>query len=241
MVFELFVIVAGTFVAGLLHGGVGFGFGLIAVSLLSLALDVKEASIVLVLGGLGLNASLLLRLRTHFHPGRITPFLVAAVVGVPLGVLFLVQADTLFLTRFLGLLLLISAVQRIIPHLAKHRWHPVTLGIPSGLFAGSLAGAFGTGGPPAIAFVASQNFDRLRWAASMQAFFGITALTRLASLTVGGVLDQRLLLLSLAGAAGAVAGGTVGLTLLRRMSPKTSKFLIAAMLFALGAWFLLKN
>ncbi len=237
---ELLVIVAGTFIAGLLHGGVGFGFGLIAVSLLSLALDVKEASIVLVLGTLGLNASLFVRLRKHFLPDRVAPFLVAAVAGVPLGVLFLVKADSHFLTRFLGILLLVSAVQRLVPHLARHRWPPLSLGIPSGLLAGALAGAFGTGGPPAIAFVASQNFDRLRWAATMQAFFGLSAVTRLITLTTGGVFDQRLLLLSLTGAAGAVAGGFFGLAMLRRMSPATSKSLIAILLLALAACFLLQ-
>jgi uncharacterized protein len=235
---EAAIILAVTFIAALLHGGVGFGFGLVAVALLSIGLDVKEASVVLVLGGLSLNISMFLQLRRHFRLERITPFLIAAIVAVPLGVLFLVKADTLVLTRFLGVLLIVSAIQRLIPHLAKHRWHPLALGIPTGLLSGALAGAFGTGGPPAIAFVASQDFDRFRMAATLQAAFGISALVRIASLSAGGVLDQRLLLLSMSGVVGALAGGSIGLALLNRISAKTSKRLIASVLLMLGVWFL---
>jgi uncharacterized membrane protein YfcA len=232
------VIFAICLLSGALQAAVGFGFGLVAVALLSLVFEIKEAAVLLVLAGLSLNLYVLYRLRAHFRFERMLPFLVAAVVGVPVGVIFLVHADVVLLKQVLGGLLLLSCLQRAIPHLSGHRWDPVAIGVPCGLFSGALAGAFGTGGPPAVAYVASQNFDKFRWVATMQAVFGITALIRLFTLGAGGMLSMRLVGLSACGALGAVLGARWGLLLLKRISPPRLKWAVTILLLLLGVHFL---
>ena len=230
----IFLIFGICLLSGALQASVGFGFGLLAVALLSLFFDIKEAAILLVLSGLSLNLYVFYRLREHFRVERMVPFLVAAMIGVPLGVFFLVKADAVLLKQVLGGLLLLSGIQRLIPHLARHRWHPVAAGVPCGLFSGALAGAFGTGGPPAVAYVASQNFEKFRWVATMQAAFGISALIRLFTLGVGGILTWNVIALSACGAMGAILGARCGLYVLQRIPSTILKWSVTVVLFILG-------
>lgn len=224
--------------AGALQAAVGFGFGLMAVALLSLVFDIKYAAILLVLAGLSLNLYVFYRLREHFRFERMIPFLVASVIGVPFGVYFLVLADAVLLKQILGGLLILSGMQRLIPHLSRHRWHPLAAGVPCGLFTGALAGAFGTGGPPAVAYVASQNFEKYRWVATMQAVFGITSLIRLFTLSFGGVLTWNLLVLSACGGLGALVGARCGLSVLSQLPAVALKWAVTVLLFILGLRFL---
>jgi len=237
---EIFIFIfAICLVSGALQAAVGFGFGLVAVALLSLLIDVKDASVILVLGGLSLNVYVFFRLRDHFSFERMIPFIIASIIGVPFGVVLLVEADAELLRQVLGILILMSCFQRVIPHLAKHRWHPVAAGIPLGALSGALAGAFGTGGPPAVAYVASQHFDKFRWVVTMQAVLGISAVVRLLTLSAGGVLSANLLGLSACGAVGAVLGARWGLCVLKRIPPLYLQWTITFTLLVLGLRFLL--
>jgi uncharacterized membrane protein YfcA len=225
--------------AGTLQAVIGFGFGLVAIALLAFFFDIKEASILLVIAGLSLSCYIFFRLRSHFKLDRMQFFIAAAIVGVPLGVFFLISADPVFLKRILGGLLVLSGIQRLIPYLAKHRWHPTFAGLACGLFTGALSGAFGTGGPPAVVFVASQQFDKYRWMATLQVVFALTAVMRLITLSGSGVLNQHQLLLSAWGGLCAVIGGRWGLHILTYFSADHLKWLVTIMLFILGMQFLL--
>jgi len=196
---------------------------------------------VLIFGGLALSLQIFMQLREHFRLVGIRPFLVATIISVPLGVVFLARVDSQLFARFLGLLLIVSALQRSVPHLARHRWHPVYLGIPAGLLTGSLTGAFGTPGPSAIAFMVTQQFDRFRFSATLQGVFLLAALIRLVSLIVSGEMTLHLTLLSLIGILGALSGGFIGMFFLSRMSKRVSSLLVVILLFALGMWFLVSG
>ena len=89
------------------------------------------------------------------------------VVSAPFGVLFLARAEPTILNLVLGAILIVSALQGMIPKLGKKRRHPVYVGVPCVLLSGALTGAFGTGAPPLVAFVSTQGYDRLRYAATV--------------------------------------------------------------------------
>jgi uncharacterized protein len=227
------------FVSGIVQGAAGFGFGLVSIALMSLVVDVKEASVMLALSALSINVYIFCRLHRWFRFDRVKTMMVCSLLGVPLGVMFLVRADVLWLLRILGVLLLMSAVQNVFPLFARLRWHPIFAGAPSGALTGALAGAFGTGGPPAVAYIAGQNFDKLRFAATMQAVLGISAILRIGCLGFEGLLTQRVLAISAAGIVFAIAGAWIGLRILHRLPERALKTLVAALLALLGFKYLL--
>ncbi len=224
--------------AGLLQGAVGFGFGLVAVALLSLVFDIRAASIMLAPASLAMNLYILVRLRGHLALARVVPMLVATVLGVPLGVWFLLRANPVVLHRVLGAILLIVVIQGLVPMLARKRWHPVYLGVPCGLFSGMMAGAFASGGPPAVAYVVSQRFDRYRYAATLQVVFATSAIIRIVLLGFGGIFTRQSLALAAAGTVCAIAGAWGGLHLLRLQSDRRVKACVLVLLALLATKFL---
>ena len=230
------LILLGIFIiAGMVQGAAGFGFGLVAVALMSLLVDVRDASVMLAPSTLAMNLYILLRLREHFTFDRIFPLLVAAVVGVPLGIWFLLQARVAAIDLALGILLLLAVVQGLIPVFNQKRWHPVFMGIPCGLLSGILAGAFASGGPPAVAYVVSQKFTRFRHSATLQVIFLVSSSVRILILGAGGLFTQHMLAFSVAGMACAIAGAWIGLHLLHVQSDCSVRygvlFLLAALAF----------
>jgi uncharacterized membrane protein YfcA len=236
---QLVVVAAVLAAAGAVQGAAGFGFGLVAVSVLGGVLPLKQASVMLVLASLSMNVYIFVRLRGHFAFRRMAWMLVGAVIGVPVGVRLLVEADEPLLRRLLGVVLLLTVAQRFVPWIRKKRWHPVWIGGPCGLFSGALSGAFATGGPPAVAYVQSQGFDRFRYAASVQVPLAVAAAVRVGCLGAAGLFTPQLLAVSALGAGCAVGGSWLGLHALKRLPDNVVRGVVLAMLFLLGVRYVL--
>ena len=235
---EVTGIFAALLLAGAVQGAAGFGFGLVAIALLSSVIEIKDASIILVLGSLSMNIFIFWRLRRHFHFDRVWPMMLSTLVGVPLGVWFLVKADPELLRRVLGVVLLLSVAQSFVPRVGKKRWHPFYLGVPCGVFSGALSGAFATGGPPVVVYVSKQGFDRFRYVATLQVVLGTSALARILCLGVSGLFVRRLVFLSVGGIVCGVTGAWLGLMVLKRIPEKAMKITIFVLLVLLGIRYL---
>ncbi|MDD2478270.1 MAG: sulfite exporter TauE/SafE family protein [Victivallaceae bacterium] len=172
--------------AGIIQGTSGFGFGLVALGLISLLINIKDASIMLAVAGFSINLILLWRLRKYYKTDRMLPVIVSAAIGAPFGVMFLLDCNVEIIRKLLGIILFITLLQRINPCLSGKRWDPFWLGIPAGFLGGALSGAFGTGGPPVVAYTASQDFEKHRYVACVQAVLGIGAISRIIFLSING-------------------------------------------------------
>ena len=228
-------LLAATLLAGFVQGSIGFGYGLMILSLTGWWLGVRDAAIVTAPAALGVNLFLAWRLRKHFRWERTWPVFVAVVVGAPLGVLFLARSDPRWLNLALGILLLATVAQKLWTHTAKHRWPPVAAGGPVGLLSGALSGAFGTGGPPLVAYVSSQRFDRLRYVATVQMLLALGNAVRIEEQVRRGLLTVDRLPAAGAAVAVSVAGALLGLKLLHRLPEKRLSQIVLVFLFAIGA------
>jgi uncharacterized protein len=217
-------------IAGVVQGSTGFGFGLVAIALLSLFMEVKDASVMLAIAGFLINVSVLWRLRRYFSLQRMIPILLATIVGVPLGVFFLLYADKQLIRLFLGIIMLVVVIQRLSGRHSTKRWHPYYLGIPCGLLAGAMAGALGIGGPPAVAYTASQDFNRFRYVANVQMVLAVGAVARIISLGVGNAFTCGIIVISVIGGLGAVVGASYGIYLLKRIPDAKLKRIITLLL-----------
>jgi uncharacterized protein len=237
---EISAILLIIFLAGIVQGSTGFGSGMVAVALLSFIMNIKDATLMLLLSGLMLNGYILLRLRKHFQWERVWPMYVSMVPGTILGVLLLVKAPPHILEAILGVVLLGAVIQQLIPRLASKPWHPLYLGIPCGLFAGGLQGALGTGGPPLVAYTASQRFDRYRYSASIQMVMGSATMLRIIGVaSEGTMLNTRTMLLNVGGILFVLAGAWVGLHVFKRLPAKVLRAATLILLFILSIKYLI--
>ena len=179
--------------AGFVHGLGGFGFGLVAMALLPTLMRLHEAVAVVVLLTVIVVGVTFIQMRAHYSWREGLWFVVGSCVGTPLGVLFLIKMDEIFLRHFLGGVMVLLAFNELIIFRKKGAPIPSSLAFPIGLVSGSLSGAFNMGGPPAIAYAYAQPWNKEQVMALLQVVFGASIAVRLAMLGSTGLLNAQLL------------------------------------------------
>lgn len=183
--------------AGFTQGMTGFGFGLVAMPLLLMLMNLKEAAALTVLLNLLVCGMTFFSTRNHYSFRQGLGLVAGTCLGVPVGVYALVRLDEILLLRVLGAAMVLMSANELI--LARGRAIHVSprLGLPFGLLSGGLSGAFGMGGPPAVAFAYSQPWSKEQIVALLQVVFGLSAVLRLLLLGSAGLLARPLLLTGL--------------------------------------------
>jgi hypothetical protein len=214
----LLVAVFGVFAAALLRGFTGFGFGIAAVPLLSLALPpAKVVPFVVVLqvivgvGGLR-EAWPLCDWRAV---GGLSPGLV---VGIPIGLAVLTAfgPDPVRLAIgcvILGSVLLLWRGLRLPPRPSR----VVTAAV--GLTAGVMSGLASMGGPPIVVYLLALSHGAAVVRASSIVYFMISALVSLSLMSLRGLVDREILLWSAASVPLLMAGTYMGNWGFRRSRP----------------------
>jgi uncharacterized protein len=83
--FDLVLFVAGTFAAAFVTGLAGFAFGIVAAAIWLHVLSPTQATVLIVAFGLIVQGVSVWKLRQAIKWGRLTPFLIGGVIGVPIG------------------------------------------------------------------------------------------------------------------------------------------------------------
>lgn len=219
--------------AGFTQGVAGFGFGLLAIPLLSLFIDIKTAVPLCNLLGVLITAFLSLRLRKHIDRRKIFPLMFGCIPGVVVGTLVLKNTPTELLSVFMGVMLITYGLYRLTgnkqPRSIDPRWAYV-----AGFFTGAISSAFSAGGPPTIIYATLRGWDKNEIKATLSGFFltvGLTVITAhaLTGLTTGLVLHYFLL------SAPVVIGGVfIGSLLYDRIDTGAFLKLLMYLLLAMG-------
>ncbi len=83
----------GGFLGGVATGAAGFAYGVVATAIWLHAISPLHAAMLVVSGGLIIQSSLVFKMRRTMDWPRLAPFLIAGLVGVPIGVALVVKAD----------------------------------------------------------------------------------------------------------------------------------------------------
>lgn len=184
-------------VAGFTQGVTGFGFGLLAIPLLSLFIDIKTAVPLCSLLGILITTFLSLRLRRHIDRRKILPLLCGCIPGVAVGTLVLKKAPTELLSVLMGVMLIAYTLYRMTGKRQPRGIHP-RWAYAAGFFTGAVSSAFSAGGPPTIIYATLRGWNKNEIKATLSGFFltgGLTVVTAhaLTGLTTGLVLHYFLL------------------------------------------------
>ena len=89
----LSIVWLGGFLGGVASGAAGFAYGVVATAIWLHAISPLHATILVVSGGLIIQSSLVFKMRRALDWPRLAPFLIAGLIGVPIGVALVVKTD----------------------------------------------------------------------------------------------------------------------------------------------------
>jgi uncharacterized protein len=211
------------FLATLIRSSLGFGEALVAVPLLALRTPVSVAAPLAVLVSILVAGVVVVQdwRRIEFRSAR--GLVLAALLGIPLGVLLLAKADDHVVRLILGLVIIAFSLNALAFGGRRrlegdHAGWLVVLGFLSGI----LGGAYGMNGPPLAVYGALRRWTPQQFRATLQGYFLPVSLVGLAGYLWVGLWDAavtRYFLWSLPGVAVAIV---LGRALNRRM--RTDRF-----------------
>src|SRR5215472_3623144 len=123
-ILDLLLFAAGTFAAALVTGVAGFAFGIVAAAVWLHFLSPAHATALIVAYGLIVQGISVWKLRRSIQLARLLPFLLGAVIGVPVGVELLHWTSSATLRISIGIVLILFSLY----NLMRPRLAPVTAG-----------------------------------------------------------------------------------------------------------------
>jgi len=230
----LLIAVFGVFAASVLRGFTGFGFGLAAVPLLTLALPptqvVPFVTVLQVLVGLsGLRSAWRItdwRAVLGLGPGL--------VLGVPIGLVVLTEVPPNGVRLMIGLLIALSVVvlwRRV--RLPPRPSRGVTLG--AGLLSGVMNGLASMGGPPVVVYLLALSREASVVRASSIVYFLFAAMVTAIPMAIRGLVDREILLWSVASIPVLLVGSALGSWAFDRAPPQYHRLTAFVVLSVLAA------
>ena len=230
---------AALFVGGFTKGVAGLGLPMVAIPLLTLAVDLHTAVVLLALPTLIANVFQSFQ-RGAFAPTmrRFWPLMATMVPMTAVGAMLLVSLEPRILYVALGLVILVFTVlTRAAPSLQVGRPLERVLSPVVGAVSGLIGGASSLFGPPIMVYLLSLRLDRTEYIATVSLLYLISAALFLISLVVVGgfggdaALNSTLALIPVFG--GMWVGQLLGARLSKRLFERTldALYVLAAFTF----------
>jgi len=230
------MVVAGAALAGFVQGLSGFAFSLVAMGVWAWVLAPQIAAPLAVFGALLGQLTSFASIRGGFQFGRIAPFVVGGVAGVPIGVFILHNADPLRFKLAIGAFLTVYGLFGLLTS-APHAFTRGGRGLDAfaGLIGGVLGGLAGMSGIVPAIWTQFRGWKRDLRRATMQVYNIAMQVTTLTIYSRTGALDATTLKLFAVVAPAMLIPSYFGTRLYGRFSEKTFSRVIFVLLLASGA------
>ncbi|MFG0333692.1 MAG: sulfite exporter TauE/SafE family protein, partial [Maioricimonas sp. JB049] len=168
----------------------GFGFGLVAMSILPYVMDVRQANVVVSLAAVPTLMMIYWSHRGDVHRRTLQVVLLGALGGLLPGLFLFSMVDSSWLTRGTGAVVLLIAIDLLRGQLPDPQREPsLAWGVFSGTVSGMLAGAIGIPGPPVAAYGARQPWSPDEFRAFTAGFFLCLGVVKVIALAGTGFID----------------------------------------------------
>jgi uncharacterized membrane protein YfcA len=213
----------------------GFGFALISVPLLALLFPVQTAVALQCPYCMLLFVYQAWHYRKHFCWQDMRPMFWGSVAGLTLGSYLLYQLPEVALKRSLALFI-VAVVAFNWSKWSKGSaagWvHSPWWGRVCGFLSGSLLGAYTIGGPPAVVYIASRNYDPMRAKSFMASFFSAQFVFVMSIYAYTGLFTAESLKTSALYSPVVVLGSLAGFWIFNKASNHTYRVVVQIMLLA---------
>lgn len=211
----------------------GFGVALVAMALLPSLIDIQIATPLVALVALVLEIVLVIRYRHAMEVQAISRIVLAALIGIPMGVYFLSRVDEKIALMMLGLVITGYAIYALfglkLPRLEQSFWPYL-----AGLFGGLLGGAYNTSGPPVILYGDCRRWPPDEFKSNLQGYFVIISIGIVASHALNRNFTPQVWHLFWWTTPFVLIGIIAGLSLDRWLNPITFRKLVLILLVVMG-------
>lgn len=222
-----------------IFGIAGFGSALIAVPLLAHFVPLAFAiPVVVLLDGVA-SVSQGLRLRGDVERGEVLPLLAFMATGLAVGTLLLVSVPGDRLIPCLGVLVLLYGISYVVKRDAIIRL-PRWSAAPIGLFGGTVAALFGSGGPVYVMYFTGRGATPEQLRATMPVIISFSTVARIAVFALAGLFDTEVFIATALLLPAVALGLWIGNRLHGRLSRDQAVRVIGVVLALSGASLLLR-
>ena len=211
----------------------GFGFGLVAMSLLPSVISLKLAVPLATLISLPFNCSLCFVYRHYFNFKAFWRLSLAAIVAIPLGIALLDLLPEALVLRGLGALIICYALYDFfslnVPLLKSPRWAYLF-----GALSGMLTGAYNTGGPPVVIYGNCSRWQPEAFKSNLAAFFLISSIFAVIGHASQGNLTITVWVLAVYAIPAFAIGLGMGVACARRLDPLSFERIVLVLLILAG-------
>lgn len=230
-----------TFISSFIHGSIGFGYAIFAMSILPLVLPLRIAAVVVNISLLITTLQMSFQLRKYINYNFIIVPLLFAILGRTLGVYLLMNIEASFLEKLLGgLLIVLSIYMYILKNKIKVQ-PSIGKGAVLGFSSGLLGGMYNLGGPPIVLYYFSALKDKMVYAASLQATFLITTLYGVGQHLYYGNITPMIIKVSIINIVAVIVGCKLGVSVLKKMSRETMGKLLYLYMAIMGLFIVIKS
>jgi uncharacterized membrane protein YfcA len=157
----------------------GFGVALVAMALLPGVIGIQTATPLVALVMATIEIFLLIHYRQALNIQAVWRIVLASLVGVPLGILFLSRIDEGIAMTILGVIITCYALYALLNELTNRihlpRLEHQIWAYLAGLIGGMLGGAYNTSGPPVIIYGNCRRWETAEFKSNLQGYFVISS------------------------------------------------------------------
>jgi len=230
---ELAAVAGAVLLASLVQVVAGFGFGLLAVPLMTLAISPRDAVVVATLVGVCVNSWQTWHGRRDLERSIARRMTAAAYLGMPIGLWVFLAVDERLLQLLLGAAVVV-AVCLLAARIDLHHVGP-GLDLAAGFTSGILNTSVSTNGPPLVFALQARRLDPSRFRATISRVFTWSSFGALALFVGAGRVDRGGLAATGAALPAMVAGQLAGFPLRRHLHGDRFRVLVLALLALAGA------
>ena len=215
------------FAGALVFCTVGFGIGVASFPFLLLLLDPRTAVVVINTVSLLMFALVIWQTRRHIPARQVLPISAAGLLGVPVGVFILKDADATILR--IAIAALIIALTLLAAFNARWALPKSTLlGMCAGFVVSVMLNAFGVGGALMALALLSRRLSPYALRGSLSLYFIVVEGAGVVGYGVGGLLTQERLLLIFAAVIPVALGFGAATLIVRRINETAFRRLVIA-------------
>ena len=205
----------------------GFGMALVAVPLMSVVIDPVAAVVSTTLVSLVLTGWASVRERSTVERPVAARLVVAALLGMPVGLVLLAELDEHLLKALIAgvllLLVLLLLAKVRLPGGGLSQW-------ASGVLSGAMLTSTGMNGPPVVLTLQALVLPPRRFRGTLQAVFCVQDLVAVVGFAVLGYLTPVIAVAALAGALAVPVGWWAGDRVFARLLPERFRAVVLGML-----------
>ncbi len=227
---QLIVVGAAVFLAAFMQIVVGFGFSLLAVPVMTLAIEPKVAVVVASITGIFVTGWQAYKERENADKVLVKRMTFGAYLGMPLGLLVFLTVDDNVLRFMLGIAVLVAVIL-LAMRVNLHHVGP-RLDVGAGFISGILSTSLSTNGPPLVFALQARQLPAPTFRATISAVFALSNILGMSLFIAAGKITREGLVASAVTIPAMFIGQLLGFPVRRHVHGERFRRLVLVLLTA---------